>query len=115
MLNLYRFRPTAIYAPEHAHLSPSPCTGLEATDRYRAAMGPVLPPGASLHFMGKGLTTVAGPDGEKWDRVMVIRYQSLQGFIDMVESEKYKREAEPHRLAGLEEWRLILMEEVEVR
>jgi hypothetical protein len=50
---------------------------------------------------------VAGPDGEKWDLVTVVRYESLKGFRDMVESKLYKDEVEPHRVAGLEEWRLV--------
>lgn len=112
MLNLWRFRPTASYAPEHAHLSAGPCSGLEATDRYQAAITSVLPPGAVLHFVGNVEGFVAGPEGEKWDWVAVVRYETLQGFRDMVGSQKYKEEVEPHRVAGLEEWRLIAMKGV---
>lgn len=112
MLNLWRFRPTALYAPEHAHLSAGPCSGREAKERYRAAIISVLPPGASVHFMGQVEGFVAGPAGEKWDEIVVVRYETLQGFRDMVESVKYKDEVEPHRLAALEEWRLIAMEGV---
>jgi hypothetical protein len=39
--------------------------------------------------------------------VTVVRYESLKGFRDMVESKLYKDEVEPHRVAGLEEWRLV--------
>lgn len=109
MLNLWRFRPEALYAPEHAHLSSGPCTGREATQRYRAAIQDVLPAGARIHFLGDFEGMVAGPDREKWDLITVVRYESLQGFRDMVESQKYKDEVEPHRLAGLEEWRLVAM------
>jgi hypothetical protein len=107
MLNLWRFRSEALYVLEHAHLSPGPCTGREATERYRAAIQDVLPPNARIHFLGNFEGMVAGPDGEKWDLVTVVRYESLKGFRDMVESKLYKDEVEPHRVAGLEEWRLV--------
>ena len=109
MLNLWRFRPEANYAPEHVHLSSGPCTGYEATQRYRAAIHDVLPPNARIQFLGDCEGMVAGPEGEKWDLITVVRYESLQGFRDMVESQKYKDEVEPHRVAGLEEWRLVAM------
>ncbi|KAJ4408720.1 hypothetical protein N0V91_002975 [Didymella pomorum] len=107
MLNLWRFRAEALYAPEHAHLSSGPCTGREATERYRAAIQNVLPPNARIHFLGDPEGMVAGPKGEKWDLITVVRYESLQGFRDMVESQKYNDEVEPHRVAGLDEWRLV--------
>ncbi|KAF2632123.1 hypothetical protein BU25DRAFT_454489 [Macroventuria anomochaeta] len=114
MLNLWRFRPTALYPPEHAHLSPppagTPCTGREATERYRAAIQAVLPPNASIHFVGNCEGMVAGPEGETWDWVALVRYESLKGFRDMVESVRYKEEVEPFRNAGLEEWRLVALE-----
>ena len=112
MLNLWRFRPTAIYAPEHAHLSPAPCSGREATDRYRAAIQAVLPPNASVQFVGHFEGLVAGPEAERWDWVAVVRYETLKGFEDMVQSKEYREVVEPHRLAGLEEWRLVALEGV---
>ncbi|KAF9695767.1 hypothetical protein EKO04_005855 [Ascochyta lentis] len=112
MLNLWRFRPTAIYATEHAHLSPSACTGREATDRYRSAIQAVLPPHAAVQFVGHYEGLVAGPEGEKWDWVAVVRYETLRGFREMVESRVYREEVEPHRVAGLEEWRLVALEGV---
>ncbi|KAF3042254.1 hypothetical protein E8E11_003878 [Didymella keratinophila] len=109
MLNLWRFRTEAVYAPEHAHLSSGPCTGREATERYRAAIQKVLPPNARIQFLGTYEGMVAGPEGEKWDLITIVRYESLQGFRDMVEGQKYKDEVEPHRVAGLEQWRLVAM------
>ena len=110
MLNLWKFKPTATYPPNFNH--PGPCTGLEATNRYRSAIQSVLPPNASIQFVGNVEGVVAGPEGGSWDWVAVVRYESLEGFRDMVESEKYKETVEPHRVAGLEEWRLIALDGV---
>lgn len=90
MLNLWRFRPTALYAPSHAHLSPSPCTGEEATLRYRAAITRVIPEGCSVKFMATPLGNVAAPeDEEKWDAVVLVEYPNLKAFRDMVECREY--------------------------
>jgi len=113
MLNIWRYRTEAVYAPEHAHLSPSPCTGEEALKRYRQAIYAVLPPNAALHFTSVPVTTVVAPDGEKWDYVALVRYDNLAGFKNMVSCKEYKEEVEPHRLAGLEDFRLIMLDEIE--
>ncbi|KAF2034498.1 hypothetical protein EK21DRAFT_85517 [Setomelanomma holmii] len=113
MLNLWRYAPTATYAPEHAHLSPSPCTGEEALKRYRAAIQAVIPPKCAVHFTAKPLTNVVAPEGEHWDAIVLVKYQDLQGFRDMAESKKYREEVEPHRLAGLADMRLICSEVLE--
>lgn len=105
MLNLLRFRPTAIYTPD----TPSPasvesCTGHSAYhDRYLPAVRPILAEiGAEIIFHGKaweGLNLIEG--GEEWDEVMIVRYSSLEFFKGMAGSEKYTNEAAAHRVAAL--------------
>ncbi|KAF2820076.1 hypothetical protein CC86DRAFT_125176 [Ophiobolus disseminans] len=114
MLNLWRFRPTALYAPEHAHLSPSPCTGEEAMTRYRLAMRSILPPNTVLHFTSVPVTSVAAPEGETWDFVAIVKYENLGAFREMVECKEYREEVEPHRVAALEDYRLVMLDEVQV-
>ncbi|KAH8726881.1 hypothetical protein GQ44DRAFT_758432 [Phaeosphaeriaceae sp. PMI808] len=114
MLNLWRYRDTALYSAAHAHLSTGPCTGEEAMKRYRAALGPFLPPNAAVHFMGTVLTGVVVPDTEKWDVVVLVRYETLEGFRKMVDSEEYKKNAEGHRLAALDDFRLIMLDNIQV-
>lgn len=53
---------------------------------------------------------VGAPVDEKWDRAMIVRYENLEGFRKMVECREYKKMVEPHRLAGLEDWRLVLLD-----
>jgi uncharacterized protein (DUF1330 family) len=105
MLNLLRFRATAIYAPD----SPSPtstesCTGHSAYhDRYLPAVRPILAEvGAEIIFHGKaweGLNLIEG--GEEWDEVLIVRYPSLETFKGMAGSERYNTEAAAHRVAAL--------------
>ncbi|KAJ4374140.1 hypothetical protein N0V83_002881 [Neocucurbitaria cava] len=114
MLNLWKFKPTASYAPEHSALAGAPCTGKEALARYRAALRPLLPPNTAIFFASTPVTEVVAPKGETWDYAGINRYDSLEGFKKMVECEEYKKEAEPHRLAGLEDFRLIVLDKLEV-
>ena len=105
MLNLLRFRPTAIYTPD----TPSPasaesCTGHSAyNDRYLPAVRPILAEiGAEIIFHGKaweGLNLFEG--GEEWDEVMIVRYPSLETFKEMAGSGRYMSEAGVHRVAAL--------------
>jgi len=52
--------------------------------------------------------------GERWDWVAVVRYEILRDFRDMGVSEMYREEVEPHRVAGLEEWRVVAVQVVAV-
>lgn len=111
MLNLWRIRETASYLPEHSAVAGEPCSGKEALARYRAAIQPCLPPNSSVFFSGDMITQVVAPQGERWDWAALIKYEAgLKGFKEMVESKKYKEAAEPHRLAGLEDFRLIMLD-----
>ncbi len=56
---------------------------------------------------------VAGPQEEAWDTVLIVRYPSLRAFRSIVESERYREEALPHRLAAVVDWRLIAQTEMQ--
>lgn len=114
MLNLWKYRPTAVYLPEDSALAGAPCSGREASLRYRAAIGSVLPPNATVFFMSVAIAEVVAPKSETWDDVMIIRYESLEGFRTMVASEEYKKSVQPHRLAALDDFRLIMLDKLEM-
>lgn len=82
-------------------------------DRYRAALNPLLPPNAAVFFMSNPITKLVAPDGENWDVVAIIKYDNLEGFKKMVECDEYKKEAEPHRLAALDDFRLYMLDKHE--
>ena len=49
---------------------------------------------------------VAGPDDD-WDDIVILRYPSFADFRRIVESDQYLRQADPHRVAAVANWRLI--------
>lgn len=114
MLNMFKYKEKAIYLPEHASLAGAPCSGKDAIGRYIAALQPLLPLNAARFFASRVLTEVLAPDGESWDDVVIVKYESLEGFKKMIESKEYVETAQPHKLAALDDVRLIMMDKVDV-
>ena len=57
---------------------------------------------------------VAGSnENEKWDMVALVRYPNFSAFRKVVESEMYIKDAQPHRIASLEDWKLYATTEIE--
>jgi len=113
MLNLLRFRAVADYA-QHPALAPAdPISGEAAFDRYVAATLPHLrESGGELMFMGAGGAFFIGPEGERWDRAMLVRQASLESFIAFAGNEAYLTGAIGHRAAALEDSRLLPLAEL---
>lgn len=61
--------------------------------QYRTVIQPLLSANASVHFTSKVLSSIVVPGGEKWDNVVIVRYETFEGFREMVESEVYKKDA----------------------
>ncbi|EUC29555.1 hypothetical protein COCVIDRAFT_92288 [Bipolaris victoriae FI3] len=113
MLNLWKYRKEASYRPEHAHLAGDACSGQEALGRYRAAIAPLHPPNTSVIFSSTVLAKILVAENEDWDFVAILKYETLEGFKKAIGSKEYREEVEPHRLAGLEDGRLIVLDKLE--
>jgi hypothetical protein len=113
MLNLWKFRKEASYLPEHSHLASDACTGQEALGRYRTALAPLRPPNTSVFFSSTVLAKIAAPEDENWDFVTILKFETLEGLKKMLESKQYRDEVEPHRLAGLEDHRMLVLDKLE--
>ena len=107
MLNLLRFRAVADYrtAPE---LAPAqPISGAAAYDLYVAHTLPWLArSGGAVLFDGDGGDVLIGPDGERWDRAMLIRQSSLNSFMAFADNTEYLAGL-GHRTAALADSRLL--------
>ncbi len=108
MLNLLRFNEQANYKNEENH---QPMTGREAYfEKYapafwKAAEGEDV----QIFFAGKVLTQFVAPDDEKWDEAAIVRYENVAAFRRITGNAIYRKEAEEHRIAALEDWRLIAL------
>jgi uncharacterized protein (DUF1330 family) len=106
MLNLLRLREVADYSA-HPELAPArPISGAEAYDRYIAHTMPYLEAsGGALMFLGEGGPFLIGPEGERWDRAMLVRQKSAESFTAFASDKAYLAGL-GHRTAAVEDSRL---------
>lgn len=114
MLNLLRFREVADYSA-HPDLAPdAPISGADAYDRYGEAAAPhIAASGAEIPYLGVCHATAIGPAGEEWDRLILVRYPSVQAFLDMVTTPDYIA-LSGHRTAALADSRLVPTTQIEL-
>ena len=106
MLNLLRFNEQAHYQEEGF----SPCSGAQAYfERYVPAFNAAVSEfgGAKPVYIGSALSQLVGPPDDEWDNLALIQYPSYSAMVAILESPRYLREAEPHRIASLADWRFI--------
>jgi hypothetical protein len=109
MLNLLRFRDRARYAPD---FDAPACSGREAFyERYvpgfrRLAAGRTV----SRVFIGPVLAPIVAPEGEAWEIGALNEYADFGTFRAIVDTDAYRREVEPHRLAALADFRLLALD-----
>jgi len=103
MLNMLRFRKTAAYPDGRPSIS-----GKEAYARYSAeASRQVAKVGGSLVWIGNAQGALIGPPEEHWDQIFLVRYPSIEAFIEMIGSAAYQ-DIVVHRSSALEDSRLIV-------
>jgi uncharacterized protein (DUF1330 family) len=110
MLNLVRFRQTALYPASH-ELAEMGLTGARAYARYSEASNPIfVRVGGEVIWSGMPQTILIGPETEHWDTAFVARYPSAHAFLEMVTDAQY-RIAVIHRQAAVFDSRLVRMTE----
>lgn len=108
MLNLLRYRSVALYEDGQP-----PCAGREAFHgRYvpafrRLAAGKQV----ARRFAGAVLANIVAPERERWDDVALNEYADFATFRAIVDTDAYRREVQPHRIAALEDFRLYMTAE----
>ncbi|TFV72703.1 DUF1330 domain-containing protein [Bradyrhizobium frederickii] len=104
MLNLMRF---------HARSRDGDGSGWDAYLRYSAITVPMIKArGGTLLWTGEAKAVALGPHaGNGWDFVALVYYPTVAAFLDMMTSEAYEREADPHRLSGCAEHVIIATSE----
>lgn len=108
MLNMLKFREAAAYSEgEASSADAQSMSGRDAYQIYReAASKLVAKVGGETVWKGDAKAEVIAPASEEWDEVFLVRYPSIEAFIQMVASEPY-RKIVIHRSAALADSRLI--------
>ena len=104
MLNLMRF---------NARSGDGDGSGWDAYLRYSAITVPMIRArGGTLLWTGDAKAVALGPQaGNDWDFVALVFYPTVAAFLDMMTSESYEREADPHRVNGCAEHVIIATSE----
>lgn len=104
MLNLMRF---------HDRSRDGDGSGWDAYLRYSAVTVPMIRArGGTLLWTGDAKAIALGPHaGNDWDFVALVYYPTVSAFLDMMTSESYEREADPHRVNGCAEHVIIATRE----
>ena len=111
MLNLLRFREVADYSATPELAPVDPISGAEAYELYITHTLPYLrASGGELLFRGRGGPFLIGPASERWDEVLLVRQKSVEEFVAFASNEDYLAGI-GHRLAALEDSRLLPIEE----
>jgi len=109
MVNLLRFRDRALY-PKNSTFGE--CSGRQAYKRYmETAMEKLSEIGARPIWMSKAFVGVIAPVDEQWDQIFLVRYPSLEAFMNMLKMPEYLA-ATVHREAALRDSRLIATVEI---
>ena len=104
MLNLMRF---------HAPSRDGDGSGWDAYLRYSAVTVPMIRArGGTLLWTGEAKAVALGlHDGNEWDFVALVHYPSVAAFLDMMTSQSYEQEADPHRRNACAEHVIIATEQ----
>jgi uncharacterized protein (DUF1330 family) len=105
MVNLLRFKDRATAPDEDV-------SGAEAYARYAASTAPFLAGvGGRVLVAVECRESVIGPEDAEWDMVALVEYPSREAFLAMVSNSDYLA-IHPHRVAALDDSRLILSQPV---
>jgi uncharacterized protein (DUF1330 family) len=111
MLNMLKFKEIADYSASPELAPAQPISGQEAYKKYMKDTKKYLEEaGGEVIFMGKSGQFLIGPEAASWDAVLLVKYQSVETFLAMIFDEGYLA-GTPHRIAALEDSRLLPTEE----
>jgi len=84
-------------------------TGMSGAECYKEYMRQAAPfftkANAEILFLGKARTMLIGPiDTDLWDKVLLIKYNSITDFLEMIQADGYPSHI---RAQALEDSRLI--------
>lgn len=112
MLNLLKFRQWADYSNVEQLKPANEITGEEAYQLYMESILPLFnKAGTRIVYYGKSKSFLIGPDNEHWDAVLLVEYESVSKFMELVQDEDYLKNA-GHRTAALEDSRLLPSSEI---
>ncbi|WP_299060512.1 DUF1330 domain-containing protein [uncultured Polaribacter sp.] len=113
MLNLLKFHVKADYTNWEELKPKSEISGEEAYNIYMEnTLFELINIGSKIIYYGKSTNFLIGPDLENWDAVLLMEHESVEKFISFSQSKVYLNNV-GHRMAGLEDSRLLPTTEIQ--
>jgi uncharacterized protein (DUF1330 family) len=108
MLNLLKYKPMAVYTGIAVSNIQKDKTGKETYQYYLKQVEKIFENTkvGNILYYGESQDFLIGPQDEKWDAVILVEYDSIEVFVNFVESEAYQK-ITGHRKASLEDSRLL--------
>ena len=100
MLNLVKFKDRKIYMEEY----------LPAFNTVTKELGVA---GVNVRFLGEVVGNIIADESDEWDEVLLVEYPSAEVFRKIAESELYQTIANPLRIAGTAEIKLIMTRSID--
>jgi uncharacterized protein (DUF1330 family) len=102
MINMLRFRENAKYPDGRSDISGRDAYAIYSGEAFKH----LIKYGAEIVWFGEALASVIGPNNECWDQIFLVRYPSIDVFIEMINSASYQ-DILVHRSSALKDSRLI--------
>ena len=94
MLNMLKFADRRLYVEEY----------LPAFNRVMVLLGLK----AKVSLLSNVLVSVIADEGEDWDAILIVEYESAEAFLTVAQSDEYREIAEPLRLAAVANLKLYM-------
>jgi uncharacterized protein (DUF1330 family) len=112
------------YLPSPLPVNRPPTIPLKFRDRkiyfeqYAQAFGQVVKQlgieSVSVKLVSEVVANIVADEQEQWDAVVLVEYPDAETFKTIVESEAYQTIADPFRMAGTAELKLLMTREIKL-
>ncbi|TWR24710.1 hypothetical protein FPZ43_17565 [Mucilaginibacter pallidiroseus] len=99
MLNLIKFKDKRVYFEEY----------IPAFEEVVKQLGI---DGVDVKVVSEVVANIIADDNDQWDEVVLVEYPSAEAFFSIAQSEVYHTIANPLRLAGTAELKLIMTRQI---
>lgn len=100
MLNLIKFKDKKIYF-----------------EQYIPAFGKVVKQlgieGVNVQLVGEVIASIIADESDEWDEIVLVEYPSAEAFMTIAQSELYQQLADPLRIAGTADLKLIMTRKID--
>ncbi|QXV64690.1 DUF1330 domain-containing protein [Mucilaginibacter sp. 21P] len=100
MLNLIKFKDKKVYLDEYI-------------PAFEQVVKQLAIEGVKVRFVSEVVANIVADENEQWDEIVLVEYPSAEAFMTIAQSEIYQTIANPLRIAGTAELKLIMTRQID--